>query len=282
LEHSINMALRTTRIPVLLTLTLVSCLGACSSQAGGDADASGDSDPSSTAGDFPVLHLVQTAVMMFDGKPKEEDTYRTMLAHCKASGLATTPIAENDVTKIGRRRTDRTIEATRWSERTQEWSMDAPTPCHFKLVTKDQLVIYTADGKAYTLDETTHKGELQDVGAPQPPTPIVYGQEEAIAKAAGWKPAGMDSSVGQECAVWTGPQDDRVCVWTKGEKWGYSRYGANALDGNGESAAGSIVLWAKPGRNIGWQVSTESFTVGKSQGEEPFTVPSGTAVSKAN
>ena len=276
------MALRITRFPFFVALVLVSFLAACSSHAGGDADGSGEGDAPSTASDFPVLHLVQTAVMVSDGKPKEEDTYRTMLAHCKASGLATTPIAQSDVTKIGRRRTDRTLEAMRWSERTQEWSMDAPAPCQFKLVTKDQRVIYTADGKAYTLDESTHKGEVQDVGAPQPPTPIVYGQEEAVAKATGWKPAGTDSSAGQECAAWTGPQDDRVCVWSKGEKWGYSKYGANALDGNGESAAGSIVLWAKPGRNIGWQVTTESFTVGKSQGEEPFTVPSGMAMSKPN
>ncbi len=275
------------RAHIFLFASVIAVLSGCSQASGGDV--SSDDDVSSPASDFPTLHLEQTSVMYFEGNPQEEFNYGKSLDTCRKAGVPITPIAKADVGKIGRQHITRTVEATRSSERVQEWSVDLSLgdgqsmSCQFRLEGTDELVIYTPDGKAYGINLRTHKGDVQEAGKPQLLDPTTYDSEEAfVDQAMGWKHSGDAVVADHNCGVWIQPGDNRLCVWNEGEKWGYSRSGVNALDADGQPSADSIVLEADPGHGTGLQLRTEVFTVGQSQGEAPFTVPVDVTLSVKN
>ncbi|NID13987.1 hypothetical protein [Luteibacter yeojuensis] len=249
---------------------------ACSSSGNGDGG-------STSSGDMPSVHLEQTIVMLSGGRPQEEATYRQMLADCQAAGTPTTPVPAGDVAKIGRKKLVETIEAERASRRIDAWKVDATAPCQFRLVHSGEQEIQTADGKSYRIDLATNQGDVQDLGAPQPREAVDDGDLDAAARATGWKRGGESQVQGQRCESWTAPTGDRYCVWTGGTKWGFSRAGINALDGDGITSDGAIVLQATPpSTGFGWAVQTDSFTVGKAADESTFAVPSGARIAASD
>lgn len=260
-------------VVALVGFTLAST--ACSSSADGGGG--------SSSGDMPSVHLEQTIVMMSQGKPQEEAAYRQMLADCQAAGTPTTPIAQADVARIGRKKLVETIESERSSRRIDSWKVEAAAPCQFRLVHAGEQEIQAADGKSYRVDLATNQGDVQDLGAPQAREPANDGDLDEAAKATGWKREGASNVQGQACENWTAPTGDRYCVWTGGTKWGFSRAGINALDGDGITSDSAIVLQATPPPSgFGWSVQTDAFTVGKAADESTFAVPANARIAASN
>lgn len=256
---------RTTRFVLAL---LAIAPAACSSSApdGGGANAS--------AGDMPSVHIEQTIYMESSGKPQDEMAYRQMLADCGRAGTPTTPIPDSDVGRIGRKKLVETIEGNRSSRRVDAWKVDASVPCQFKLVHEGTQDIQAADGKGYHVDLATNTGDVQDNGAPAAREPVDDGDLDAAAKAARWTRGGKGNVQGAACETWVAPTGDQYCVWSEGEKWGFSRAGVNALDGDGVTSDGAIVLKATPpATGYGWNVQTDTFTVGKAADESTFAPP---------
>jgi hypothetical protein len=228
---------------------------------------------SASSGGMPSVHLEQTIFMASGGKPQEEVAYRQMLADCAKAGTPTTPIPESDVGRIGRKKLVETIESTRSSRRIDAWKVDAATPCQFKLVHEGTQDIQS-DGKAYHVDLATNEGDVQDSGAPDARQAVDDGDLDAAAKAAKWTRGGNGNVQGAACETWVAPTGDQYCVWTGGTKWGFSHAGINALDGDGITSDGAIVLQATPpASGFGWQVQTDSFTVGKAADASTFAPP---------
>lgn len=261
---------------IALAVCAVASPGCSSSSGGGEGG-------SASSGDMPSVHLEQTIVMLSEGKPQEETAYRQMLADCQAAGTPTTPIAPADVTRIGRKKLVETIESERSSRRIDTWKVEAAAPCQFRLAHSGEQEIQTADGKSYRVDLATNQGDVQDLGAPQAREATNDGDLDAAAKATGWKRGGESNVQGQACESWTAPTGDQYCVWTGGTKWGFSRAGINALDGDGITSDSAIVLQATPPPSgFGWSVQTDSFTVGKAADESTFAVPANARIAASN
>ena len=264
-------------VSAIVVIALAMASTSCSSSSG-----DGDSGTAST-GDMPSVHLEQTIVMLSSGRPQEETAYRQMLADCQKAGSPTTPIAAGDVAKIGRKKLVETIEAQRASRRVDQWKVDAATPCQFRLVHTGEQEIQTADGKSYRVDLATNEGDVQDLGAPQPREAVNEGDLDQAAQATGWKRGGQSQVQGQGCESWTAPTGDQYCVWTGGSKWGFSRAGINALDGDGITSDSAIVLQATPPpAGFGWSVQTDNFTVGKAADASTFAVPANARIAASN
>ncbi|WP_049623383.1 hypothetical protein [Frateuria defendens] len=262
-----------------LTLVLAgSLLAACSSSASSDTDSDAP-----VADNMPTLHLEQTIFMTSSGQPQEEMAYRKMLADCQAAGEPITPVPPSEIGRIGRKKVAQTVEAHRWSRRVDAWKVDVSRPCQFVLKQTSEQEITTSEGKSYKVDLATGQGDVQDVGSPQPNGPVDDGDLDAVAAGAGWKREGKSQAAGQACDVWVAPAGDRYCVWSGGTQWGYSRSGINALDGDGESSGGAIVLQATPpAANFGWNVQTDTFTVGKAADESTFAIPANAKITASN
>lgn len=192
---------------------------------------------------------------------------RKWLLEDGCAGTPTTPILNADIGRKSKKLIE-TIEGTRSSRRIDSWKVEAATPCQFQLVHSGEQEIESGDGKSYRVDLATNQGDVQDTGTPQPRQPVNDGDLDAAAKSTGWKRAGNGNVHGAACENWKAPTGgDLSCVWTGGTKWGFSRAGINALDGDGVTSDGAIVLQATPPQNgFGWTVQTRQFHSGQGGG----------------
>lgn len=213
-------------------------------------------------------------MLAVDGQPQEEQTYRGMLDACQKAGMATQPLSEGDVARLGRIHVEAWIGPDRSARRQEEWHQDLASPCHFTLTHKDDTEIVDAQGRSTHIDGVTHQGDVQETGAPMAiePLPADDGEMDDAARQAGWNKQGGDKVDGAECAVWQNGQGTQLCVWTGGRKWGFSANGVNALS-DGTSHDDAIVLWSKPGKGSAWKLETRSFSVGKPLDPAAFKVP---------
>lgn len=249
----------------------------CSHSTGSDAS------QASSGSERPPIHFDQTAVLMTDGQPAEQDAYMAVLAGCQKSGRPVHALTTDEVGKIGRLHVESWIGPDKSSRHEEEWHMDAPTLCQFVLTHKDHTEIIDANGRSTMIDNTNHTADVQETGAPAPPAPIADGDGamDDGARKAGWQKKADAMANGVPCAVWQNSLGFEACVWSGGGAWGYSSYGVDALK-DGKSDGQSIVLWAHPGKGAAWQLETRTFSVGQPLDSNAFAIPANLATSHAS
>lgn len=237
---------------------------------------------SAMAGDtLPPIHYDQTSALTLDGVPPLENNYRTMLDHCRKSGLPTHALTDAEAGKLGRLHVDAWLDQGRRTIHTESWTIDVSTSpaCQFSLVhDRDETEFDDADGRATTINWMTHQGDVQELGPVDPPSPMPDSDADLTEaeRMVGWSKLGSDSAAGAPCTIWQDDQGSQFCIWNAGGKWGYSANGFGALkDGQSE---GAIVLWARPGKGPAWKLDTSTFTVGTPLDDAVFNVPGDIAI----
>lgn len=224
----------------------------------------------------PAIHYDQTAVLTADGVPGLENSYRTMLEHCRKGGLPTHALTDAEVAKLGRLHVEAWLGQGRQTMHTESWTIDVSTsaPCQFSLVhDRDETEFDDANGRATNINWMTHQGDVQELGPVDPPSPLPADDADLTEaqKMGGWSKLGSDSAAGAPCTIWQDGEGSQFCVWNAGGKWGYSANGYGALK-DGQSQ-GAIVLWAHPGKGPAWKLDTATFTVGKPIDDAVFKIP---------
>lgn len=250
----------------------------CSQSANADA-----SHASASGSDRPTIHFDQTAVLMTDGKPTEQESYRVGLDACQKSGRPMRALTPDEVGKIGRLHVESWIGPDKSSRHEENWQIDEPTLCQFGLKHSDHTEIIDANGRSTMIDNTNHTADVQETGAPVPASPMAAndGAMDDGARKAGWRKKADSSANGAPCAVWENAMGFEACVWSGGEAWGYSSYGVDALKG-GMSDGESIVLWAHPGKGAAWQLETRTFSVGQALDSNAFVIPANLVAGRAS
>jgi hypothetical protein len=271
------MALRRI-LAALSLLPLVACSAKGPAAAGNNPANPADRPADSAASPAPPIHYDQTSVLTMDGQPKEEESYRKLLADCQKAGAALHALTPEDMAKVGRVHLEAWIGPDKQARHQEEWHLDAPGPCQFALSHVDQTEIDDANGRATTIDGVTHKVDVQELGKPTPvaPLPPEDGEMNEGARQAGWTKQGLATSNGAQCAVWQSSTGFQLCVWTGGRQWGYSADGMTALK-DGVSRGDSIVLWTRPGQGAAWKLETKEFSVGQALDSRAFALPANTA-----
>lgn len=237
-----------------------------------------DTPTESASSPAPPIHYDQTSVLTLDGTPKEEESYRKLLADCQNAGAPLHALTPDDTAKVGRVHLEAWIGPDKQARHQEEWHLDAPGPCQFALSHIDQTEIDDSNGRATTIDGVTHKVDVQELGKPAPVTPLPPedGEMSEAARRLGWTKQGLASSNGAQCAVWQSPTGSELCVWTGGRQWGYSADGMTAMK-DGVSRGDSIVLWSHPGHGPAWKLETKEFSVGQTLDSRAFALPANTA-----
>jgi hypothetical protein len=250
----------------------------CSHSSGSDA-----SQAASSGGDRPPIHFDQTAVLMTDGQPTEQNSYMTLLAGCQKSGRPMHALTQAEVGKIGRLHVESWIGPDKTSRHEEEWHLESPAPCQFALTHKDHTEIVDAKGRSTMIDNTTHTADVQETGEPSPmgALPENDGAMDDAANKAGWSKKADAMANGVPCAVWQNALGFEACVWSGGRAWGYSSYGVDALK-DGMSDGQSIVLWAHPGKGAAWQLETRTFSVGQPLDSNAFAIPANVTTRNAS
>jgi hypothetical protein len=262
---------------------ILSCGTACS-HGGTDAPGGHGSETSASShSDRPTIHYDQTGVLVADGAPIEEKSYKSLLEGCQRSGSPTTPLTPDEVAKLGRVHTEAFIGPDKSSIHTESWEQAMPSPCHFTLTHKDNTEIADVSGHVTAIDAVARTADVQETGqdADVGPVPADDGQETDADRQAGWSKLAGEHANGTDCSAWRDARGAEVCVWSGGGRWGYSSSGVNAVH-DGKSDGSTIILWAKPGQGASWKIDTHVFSVGEPLPQQPFEVPAGITVNKSS
>lgn len=237
-------------------------------------DSPGTTAASGSGGEQPAIHFEQTAVLMVDGQPTEENAYRTVLASCEKTGRPMHALSAEETGKIGRLHVDSWISQNKQRRHEEEWHLASPSLCQFDLTHKDHTEIVDANGRSTMIDNVSHTADVQETGEPAPLAAVADGDGamDDAAKQAGWIKKADSSANGAPCSVWQNALGFEECVWNGGGAWGYSSYGVDALK-DGMSQGQSIVLWAHPGKGSAWQLETAQFSVGTAPPGDAFAIP---------
>jgi len=259
-------------------------LAGCSSPPG-DEPAAAD-DPANVAINTPPIHVSQTEVMLKDGQPMVEQTYREALANCSAGSLPVKPLDEEVAKKLGRtffeiwyQGDQMAVQADRWgfSESGQGAGCEF-TPRHDSRLTID------AHGSITVIDLIRRSGTRQpSQGIVRHPVTLDTPDDDKLRAevAAGLAQAGKGNlmavsagesrEAGQPCTV-VRSAGVEMCVWSGGRAWGFGNTVADDAD-RMDAAVDYILLKSTPDNGTGHQWSTQAMTVGEAFGDKVFTAP---------
>jgi len=260
----------------VLTLLLMPVIGCSRSADGGDSEA--------VDTDMPPIHVEQTLVLMTDGEPLVERGYRQHLQVClDDGGLVTTPLAEDDVKKLGRTYYQLWFDAKRTAWQRDIWDFavgrDPFDGCRFRMTHESVLTVHSAhqllsiDLIAGTAVAEPDEGFMPGSGEGMPDDDQL---DEGMAKL-GYQRLGEAMDAGHRCLRWRDPSGTESCTWSEGRRWGFTRSerGNQAVSYN----PGDIVLWVHPADGFGFELTTQKMTVGGQPFDEAqFLPPSGVTV----
>ncbi|MHB1057457.1 MAG: hypothetical protein ACYC0F_06210 [Rhodanobacter sp.] len=281
---------------LLTTLPLAGC------SAGSDAaDASGNA--ANLARETPPIHVSQVAVLLQDGEPAVEHTYREALARCSGGSLPVKPLADDVVGKLGRTYLESWYEGARMAVKADRWNFKeagaSTAGCTFEPVHESRLTI--VEPGSSTVADLVH-----DTATREDSDGVV---REAVAQAGGdaaddtaqddaklraavmgelqqkgqgdlvGQGQGEQRVAGQPCTA-TGNAQVETCVWSGGSKWGFvtdTDAGADRMD----APVDSIPLLVKPAGGNGYRLTTSAMSVGTPIDGKVFHLPAGVAVAPA-
>jgi len=261
------------RLPFVVPLCLAGiALVGCSSSANA---------PHVPAQPTPPVFTEHVVVMLQDGQPMEEVAYQKMLARCHADGTPTQALTIDQQAYLGRRMIQTWQAPNRFAQHISEWHQDTPGNCQFGLRKLETVIVHAQDNQVYRLDLTSGKGSAV-AGRPIAPHVAQTDQDIALSSTAhdnGWADPATVSVDGQPGLVWQSPTGEQVCVWKGGMAYGYSAGTDGILGSDGTpTPLGGIVLWSKPAKGNGWQVTASRVVVGQPIPPSVFEKPAGATV----
>ncbi|WP_368562954.1 hypothetical protein [Pseudoxanthomonas sp. UTMC 1351] len=252
------LLLRALPAPVLLLLT---ACGASSAEGAKDADATDDASAK-----MPPIHVSQIVELLSEGENGRRTAYLQALDACQAAGLATTPLAEEDVAKVGQTRYQLWMDAQREVIRQESWDATLKGPdgtCHFQLGYDGSQE--TMDAKRYVQVDLATGEKVEEPSSAEAISHFAADPSEDIA------PPGVSGPVrrqvaGQPCNEWTSQSvGNRQCVWSAGAPWGFT---PGAQNDEYRPSRELIVLEQAPISGNGYRVTTETMTVGAAFDQE--------------
>ena len=280
-----------------VTLAIVLPTAGCTSGAGDAAQA--ESSSGQAGSDTPPIHVAQTIVFLKDGAPAVESNYREALAKCSGGPLPVQPLNPDVVGKLGRTYLDIRYEGARMAVHADHWdfkSVEHPPTigCAFGVVHTSRLTI-VKPGASIGIDLVKRVGSSEASPgavrtAVQAAAPSGGSDKLQAAVAAELAKQGQGDLMGQGGGSKTGPGQPckrgrstfgEFCVWSGGQQWGFVTDKAETND-RMDAPTDSITLWSKPAGGNGYELTTQSMTVGTPIDGKVFEVPSGIAISKAN
>ena len=282
-------------LAVALAITLPTT--GCTSGAGNASQA--ESSSGQTGSNTPPIHVVQTIVFLKDGVPAVEANYREALAKCSAGPLPVQPLSPDVVGKLGRTYLDTRYEGARMAVNADHWdfkSVEHPPTigCAFAAVHTSRLTI-VKPGASIGVDLVKRTGSSEaSPGVVRSAVPAAApsggGDQLQAAVAAELARQGQGDLVGQDAGNGIGAgqpcrrgrsTSGEFCVWSGGRQWGFVTDKAETSD-RMDAPTDSITLWSKPTGGNGYELTTQSMTVGTPIDGKVFEVPAGIAISKAN
>lgn len=283
-------------VPALVALPLA----ACSASGDRDADAGGGTARNAAAS-TPPIHVSQTMVVLRDGRSASEQNYRQALAACTNGPFHTQPLSDDVVGKLGRTFYEVWYQGRSMAEQSDRWDYETAGTCQFKPVHESRLAIIKPGG-AVTIDlmgkkgtRTPSDGVVRDVRPDESATAANASDDDdaklraAVAAQLGKQgqgdlmatQAGTSSAAGQPCKRLEQPGVGEACVWSGGQRWGFS---SDVVDDGGglNGRLDSILLWRHPPGGSGNEWSTQKMTVGEAIDGKVFEVPSGITVTAAH
>ncbi|MBB1061987.1 hypothetical protein [Marilutibacter spongiae] len=252
-------------------------MAACSQDANGGGAGAGD-EATASIPDSPPIYLDRTVeVLDAQGRNPLQAGYRMRLDDCRKAGVATQPLGEDEVTKLGTERWRYWKSGGRIALRVEHWEEGNPdegmgaapaSMCAFALKLSGSHDYHDAS-RSVSVDLET--GERYE----DPPVESLFAGEvsgdtgDASTKWAGWPRPAESTVAGQPCRQWTSPDGDRLCLWSGGGKWGFSDDNPGVFDEETGRSLSQLVLSAQqaPGQRS-LRLVTNAFTVGESFDEK--------------
>lgn len=237
--------------------------------------------------DVPPIYVAQTLVLKEAGEPVVERNYRQLLKACREAHMATVPLSEDDVKKLGRTYYQLWFDAkhSAWQEDTWDFGAgeDLNGACQFHMKHKAGKVIDSA-GAHLSIDLTAGVAtrEANPGFTPGGHEGLDDDQLTPYAKDAGFQRLGYATDAGQRCLRWRLPKPSGVesCTWSEGRQWGFGR-GDGSSQASGAYDAGLIVLWVHPANGTGGELTTQRMSVGgKPIDDAVFAAPAGLTFKK--
>lgn len=285
-----------TLMPLAVALAVALPATGCTSGAGATSQVASTSGQA--GGNTPPIHVEQTIVFLKNGVPAVEANYRAALAKCSAGPLPVQPLSPDVVGKLGRTYLDIRYEGARMAVNADHWdfkSVEHPATvgCAFGVVHASQLTI-VKPGASIGIDLVKRTGSSEAspgvVRSAVPAAPSGGDDKLQAAVAAELAKQGQGDLMGQGAGNGTGAGQPckrghstfgEFCVWSGGQQWGFVTDKAETND-RMDAPTDSITLWSKPAGGNGYQLTTQSMTVGTPIDGKVFEVPSNVAISKAN
>jgi len=235
--------------------------------------------------DVPPIYVAQTLVMKEAGESMVEKSYRQLLKACHDAAMATTPLSEDDVKRLGRTYYQLWFDSKHSAWQIDVWDFgagdDPNDSCQFHMENESRKVVITAktqlsiDLMAKTATSIASSGFMP--GGPADPDDDDR-LDAAAEKTLGIQRLGYATDAGQRCLRWR-MNDTESCTWSDGRKWGFPE-GENSNQATSYDP-GDIVLWVHPGNAPGFELTTQKMTVGGEPfDDDVFAPPSGVSVKK--
>lgn len=285
---------------LLATVPLVGC----SSGDGGDSGGDAQDGAVNLAQKAPPIHLNQTSVLLHDGVPAAEHTYREALARCSAGAVPVQPLADDVVAKLGHTYLETWYDGERMAVKADRWDFRSAGPsaagCVFEPVHEARLTIVepgattVADLVKGTATRERFDGVVREAvaGDEDGTAPDDVAQDDAKLRAQVMgelqkqgqadlvgQSAGEAKVAGQPCVRLSSSQGE-ACVWSGGRKWGFVTDTAADAD-RMDAPVDNITLSNKPADGNGYQLTTDSMSVGTPIDDKVFVLPGKLAVTPA-
>ena len=273
--------IRTRVLAIGSCLTAVALLTGCTPADpthASDAATPGEPTPAATASGIPAIHVELVEEPLLGGKNSRREAYAGLVDACREAGFAVTPLASEDVARLGTARVRLWFSESVQVLSREAWDFakdDGPgLSCHFRVVRTGTHSRSGADGVVET-DLESHEVTR---GAADPASlvrePVSAG--DSVMAAMGYQGPVKQSVAGQPCAQWTAPDGATLCLWSGGRDWGF----ADTVASGGcsptplSSYAGAIALSQSPSdRGDGCRLRTVRFTVGTPLDEAAMAAP---------
>lgn len=290
---------RTRKSLLALSVALLGILplvGCSAGQEGGEAAADGATN---AATNTPAIHVSQTSMLLHNGEPAVARTYREALANCTG---AVTPLADDVVAKLGRTYLETWYEGPRMSVQADRWdfkNVDAAAGCQFEPVHASMLTVIApgaatmADLTAKTATRADSPGVVREVVAQDDEAAESAADDDAKMRAAVMgelaktgqadlvaQNEGSATVAGQPC-VQSGSAHGQTCVWSGGAKWGFVTDSSATAD-RMDAPVDNIPLSVTPADGEGYQLTTQSMSVGTPIDDKVFALPSDIAIKPAS
>ena len=260
----------------------------------GAAQNAGDNNGANAAVNTPPIHVEQTVVMLKDGQPAVEQTYRQLLAKCsEGAPVQVKPLDPESVGKLGRTYLKIWYQGDSMAVRADSWDYTMTQPaqglgCLFQATHQSNLSIIkrgeaiNADLTAQTETRSPSQGIVRQAAAAATSSDDSDDAKMRAAVAAqlqqqGYgglasQTAGSASALGQPCARTTNAVTGESCTWSGGGQWGF----VTDDDVNDHTASPyTILLWRNPPSGNGMQWTTQTMTVGNRFDNAVFEPPTG-------